>query len=98
MKSIKVDNNLGLLDAQGIAGVIEVRCPAGLSVMTLADAYTLMTNIKRELISAEFMPLELVRNIIDDELSGSLDKLRNSIKWGSDWAPGDTYVIEPKKP
>ena len=55
MKAILVNGNLPLLAAHAISeGVVEIRCPAGLSVLKFEDAYKFASDIIKELASMNY--------------------------------------------
>jgi hypothetical protein len=82
-----VNGELPLLQAQGIPTsnsdlVIQVRCPAGLSVLTAEDALTLMQNIQNELRKHDYVSKslrewkrkfdEMLASMTEEELDASL--------------------------
>lgn len=76
-----VNGELPLLQAQGIPTldsnlVIQVRCPAGLSVLTADDAYELIQNIKRELVkyNHESKHLREFKRDLDQVLENTTDE------------------------
>jgi len=96
MKSLSVDDNLPLLAAQAVAGVIQVRCPVGLSIMSADDAYLLMSNIKGQLVAMDYNFPQLFKERLDELLSTMSDE-ELSIEFDpwtreDDWSPSDYHT------
>lgn len=85
-----VNGELPLLQAQGIPTsnsdlVIQVRRPAGLSVLTAEDALALMQNIQNELRKHEYVSKslrefkrkfdEMLASLTDEELQAEFDQI-----------------------